>query len=921
MADDKLDRAYAWLRAPPELTPFELQVVGDAVAGTTTVAAPTDEVRAEVVRRLFLGMDEDWRLTSLGLRLEGARIVGVLDLSGLSRAEGGHLPPLNLSGCRFDDKLCLDGARLDAVRLDRAAFPALSGKGLDLTRGFAADGARCPGDIDLEDCRTGAGVSLRSLRAPDGTEPGADGPTVSLTGAVLTGDLILSQARLASSSPAKPAINLDGACVRHVEILNAVVKGATNAQALKIAVQWYAEGSTFEYGGRWCICFDGAELGEVFLDKASVSGCLCAIGAVVKRQWTANLATFVNEGGTAINLNGADIGKISLIGATVRGELSARNAVVGGVFDVSGASFINPTGEALNLFAIRTGGAVSLGDWLAPVSDEIVDRPVVVQGQLDLNQAKLGGDLVLGGARLTAANSGRPAGVALDARGLEVVGSLWWGTSEGGRRPHVQGAANLSGAKIAGEVYLSGLAATHETPGMTSTPDARGTLKRFELAGVALSMVGIDIGGSLHLRTVPPDLPGANARAANTNRRNLEADRHVDALGRLLIEPLAAPHDLTWTQIVGCLDLSRASIGRDLVIDRATLAASEPDEAAALAEGGAGRTAATALSLHGASIAKTLRVSGLSRPGEPPVAGIIDLRAATCGELADGWGGDQWGEAPTLDPRRGFRLDLDGFVYGRLEDDVTVDATPMLRWPDAPLSLWARRTLWLLRQFRAERPGASRLPRQTVRDDYSPQPWNQLAATLRAAGHDDDARRVTMAHYDFRRSSGVEPPFTAAGSWVLGAFFGYGHSKARILGTLLAVFAVAFSSVGLGFLADRSAKSKGSTAPCAALGLFESSAACPFFVAPQKDDKAALTGHVGIESGGRADVRPCPEKFFYAMLYTVDAFLPLNLKEQERCDLNPSRLFWRFLKAAYGILGWILTPLAALTLAGVLKRE
>ncbi|HEX8483090.1 MAG TPA: hypothetical protein VF650_14430 [Allosphingosinicella sp.] len=67
-----------------------------------------------------------------------------------------------------------------------------------------------------------------------------------------------------------------------------------------------------------------------------------------------------------------------------------------------------------------------------------------------------------------------------------------------------------------------------------------------------------------------------------------------------------------------------------------------------------------------------------------------------------------------------------------------------------------------------------------------------------------------------------------------------------------------------------------------------------------------------------------------SLLYAMDVFIPvLDLDQEERCSIREddisdgkdNYLIWRWIKAIYEILGWIVTSLVILTVTGVLRRD
>lgn len=114
-------------------------------------------------------------------------------------------------------------------------------------------------------------------------------------------------------------------------------------------------------------------------------------------------------------------------------------------------------------------------------------------------------------------------------------------------------------------------------------------------------------------------------------------------------------------------------------------------------------------------------------------AGAVDLQGAGATVLHD------------RKQSRPREVRLDGFVYGSLRSDRT-----LLHEDVAHRLAWIRRS-----------PG------------YAPQPYEQLAACYRQAGHDDDARRVLLEKQRHHRRT-LNPPGRVWG-YLLDAAVGYGY--------------------------------------------------------------------------------------------------------------------------------------------------
>ncbi|MGW4195485.1 oxidoreductase [Streptomyces sp. NPDC005004] len=160
----------------------------------------------------------------------------------------------------------------------------------------------------------------------------------------------------------------------------------------------------------------------------------------------------------------------------------------------------------------------------------------------------------------------------------------------------------------------------------------------------------------------------------------------------------------------GTLRFEGALISNRLTLDGATL--------------GGGGTALLGAGMRTGALHLTL--------AEPP-EGTVDLRGATVTTLHDrehGW------------PRE---IRTDGFVYGALRSD-----------PASPREDTEYRLAWVRRN-----PG------------YAPQPYEQLAACYRQAGHDDAARRVLLEKQRHRRRT-LHPAGRAWGH-LLDVTVGYGY--------------------------------------------------------------------------------------------------------------------------------------------------
>ncbi|MGH3534355.1 MAG: hypothetical protein ACRDQG_06520, partial [Pseudonocardiaceae bacterium] len=130
---------------------------------------PRYTIRAELLRELVLGRSGE-RLDPLGVRVHGARITGMLDLTHVPAAVG-----IELRGCVFERPVLMVSARLPWLTLAGSQLCALD-----------CDGLQVDGDVLLGDGFTATGQS--------------DYGAVRLLGAHVKGQLNLNGARLTNET-------------------------------------------------------------------------------------------------------------------------------------------------------------------------------------------------------------------------------------------------------------------------------------------------------------------------------------------------------------------------------------------------------------------------------------------------------------------------------------------------------------------------------------------------------------------------------------------------------------------------------------------------------------------------------------------------------------------------------------------------
>jgi hypothetical protein len=509
--------------------------------------------------------------------------------------------------------------------------------------------------------------------------------------------------------------------------------------------------------------------GPIHLPDAQIGGSLrFSAGRLHGRGGPALIADRIVVGGTCYARRLRSDGELRLPGGRITGNL-----------DLAGAELSSPTGDALDATGVFVGGTLHAGRHL--------DDPELAfasTGRVLLPGARIEGDLVLSGARIDRAldpgavadppepdpaESRMPpvpvgiidAATCVVADRIRVEGNLELddGLCTDGtfRLPNavIGGYLRLSGARLSGPHGASDRGIALLADGMQVGGDLEGrdhgrgplvcagqvrlvgaqvrgsaSLSGIELAapdGYALLADRLLIGGEFYLRRI---------RGQGTIRlQDAEIGATLHCTGSQLDRPRRRPDG----SVRPSLDVRAATIGKDLLctegfsatggvrlrrtearksvrIVDATLAGSP--------ESGFARFALNAYGLVTAELVVELSV--------PPGA-AVRLAQARVGTFAD--------SAALWSAVRG--VDLAGFYYDQLDDTREVDVRTRLRWLEQ------------------------------VMPDYTPGPYEQLAAAYRRAGDEEHAQRVLMARHQRRyaESDVVERIWGALQRWTVG--FGY----------------------------------------------------------------------------------------------------------------------------------------------------
>jgi uncharacterized protein YjbI with pentapeptide repeats len=382
----------------------------DAAAGEREDAAagagwgPERTVRAAVIAALLLGTRPTEPGLVPALRLSGARITGLLDLS---HADVGYA--VYLRDCYWDTTPRMPGARLRLVSLNGSCMP-----------GLQLSDAEVDGLLLLSRCRFSGEVNLTGTRVRG---------IVSLSDARLTGDPALSATSLTVERElvcvgmeASGECRLPGASVGGRLVLDRARLENPGGRALT------ADGLVAQRG---VFCLNGfTALGEVRFPDAQAGPRFTMAGASLR-----------NPGGTALDAERVSVdGELVLSeGFTAEGEVMMRGAQVQGGLNLNSATLRNPPGTALN------AGRSFLGNGLYAMDG------FTAHGEVQIGGVRIQGSVNLGGASLL-----NPGKVALLADRLDVTGRLFCGAGF-----QAQGEIRLVEATVSSSLNFTGATLSH----------------------------------------------------------------------------------------------------------------------------------------------------------------------------------------------------------------------------------------------------------------------------------------------------------------------------------------------------------------------------------------------------------------------------------------------------------------------------
>ena len=340
----------------PPFTERELSVLDAARRGvvlpcsTLTVDQLADdedsehEVRAELLRELLIGLHGS--LDPRGVRLEGARIVGTLDLAHLSAEKG-----LGLRNCFVPMPVVAPHARL----------PWLSLAGSRLA-GVFAEGLCVEGDLQLADVDVVASSERGAVVVPDARVGGVldlmDAKIVNDSGPALLADSLEVASNLRLDN-----LRAGGAgTIGTIQLSNARVRGQISLVDAEV---------TNDAGP--AVIADRLQVGgHVHLQKAHIAGsgddgAIWLLGAQIDAQLNFGGARITNNDGPAVIADSAKVGNdlrldaVWATGSDEYGTIRLPSARIGGLLDVTeNATITNDMGPGLHLGGAEVGAEVFL---------------------------------------------------------------------------------------------------------------------------------------------------------------------------------------------------------------------------------------------------------------------------------------------------------------------------------------------------------------------------------------------------------------------------------------------------------------------------------------------------------------------------------------------------------------------------------
>lgn len=873
------------------------------------------------------------------LQLRGAEVVGGLDFSDRTDLDS---VTLELIGCKFEGWINGDSARLHRLLISQCEVAHISLNGVRIasnlvieqcvpspgaTLTFAARSAIIEGNAEFSDSTF---YSNSNVLAVDFQEARIGGSliaagafrvsgTLRLNGARIDGQLMLDGADLATHDRF-PAIGFGHSLIA----IEARIGGQVSLDSHSLGHRFLSRGEvsfdSSSVGGSFSL--RGASLrpadagtafsarnisvggdldlrpmttsegrlrceveGGIVLVGARIVGSLMASGASIRREDgdVAVLATDIVVG-RSVHLDTdhfdagdhrfESYGEVYMYGAKIGGSLECRGSRMDSGTSASALVLANAhIGSELHFCPSTSAGAIK--------------QRTEIFGGVTIEHATVRGDACFATAKITP----RPDKAALDATAVTIGGALELNSKTFG-----SGSASDVRFEASGPVWCP--------DAIIGSVDAIGASLQKGSQGVALNLQRCQIRGAVLLRARPYQV------GDETHFSRFEANGSVWMLGA----SIGGACDLgggrfTSSDKRAALNLHNATVGENLIVGGSNE--------------GAQRTEFVGdANISSASVRGGLHIKDVVFGGN----GAINLSNLITGDLIISPRTMRLGEdyRVVLDGLRYHKINIltDKVVNGTFQKFIIAIARPFFSW-SAKYTYLERngigdRLAHIQSRFFGTDPswryglGVLDMMFSGVRptlSEYTPQPFMQMAKVLRHDGDYEGSRRILSRKNTIeRRLSHFPGRQIMFGYWAL---FDYGLSERRALITLLV-------SLAIGALGVEIARN-----PASAIFVTRDPATLssePWLVRELSPPSSAEVEKIDLPL---AKEEPCG-KFVDPTLYAADVFFPLiDLRQEQRCTISSqdSAWPWRWAKALYAIVGWIVVSLTILTFSGFARRR
>jgi sRNA-binding regulator protein Hfq len=587
-------------------------------------------------------------------------------------------------------------------------------------------------------------------------------------------------------------------------------------------------------------------------------------GAIIGGSLDCQDGKFVGKDKYAISLEGAKIAgsvffrknpqpvSAQMQGFHVEGLVRLFRATIGGNLECQNGKFINPQGDSINAEGTDIKGSILLRNGFE------------ADGGVRIFGATIGGDLDCQDGKFVGKDK-----YAISLEGAKVAGNVLF------RKTLQAGNEQIQGFQAEGTVHLLGA-----TIGRNLICDGG---KFINPQGDSINAEGTDIKGSVYFRngfeanggvrmfgaTIGGDLDCQNGKFVGRDRYAVSLEGARVSNNVLFRKTLQSESEqIQGFQAEGEVRLFRANIGRDLdcyggkfINPQGYTINAQNANIKGIIFLGEGFESEGTVSLVNAKIDDSIMIFGVSNSEKMS----LDLRFSRLRILVDHE--DSW-------MQKG-KIYLNDCVYDTISHESPRDAQRRLDW----------------------------LRLQDLKEEFSPQPYEQLAKVLRSLGHENDAIQVLIAKQEDRLRYGKISILGKIWQGLLGLTIAHGYKPHRAL-----LFAIIFVLYG-GLLFDAA-------------------------------DSLGWISHSKCEvktSVSTSSLSQLPKEYpkFNAYIYSLDLFLPIvDLRQKNNWQPNSNtgyeilipllKVQWRSVVQYYFylhiLLGWLLTTLWVAGVTGLVRR-